>query len=84
MVRYILDNGNRKASSGDEDLVFTVMKNMLVQFCQAVAELHPSIHPSVCSSFSICQVGGISSQRYDCENTATTVANNEMILQTEG
>lgn len=47
MVRYILDNGNRKASSGDEDLVFTVMKNMLVQFCQAVAELHPSIHPSV-------------------------------------
>lgn len=43
MVRYILDNGNRKASSGDEDLVFTVMKNMLVQFCQAVAELHPSI-----------------------------------------
>lgn len=47
MVRYILDNGNRKASSGDEDLVFTVMKNMLVQFCQAVAELHPSIRPSV-------------------------------------
>lgn len=80
MVRYILDNGNRKASSGDEDLVFTVMKNMLVQFCQAVAELHPSIR----SSFSICQVGGISSQRYDCENTATTVANNKMILQTEG
>lgn len=80
MVRYILDNGNRKASSGDEDLVFTVMKNMLVQFCQAVAELHPSVRPS----FSICQVGGISSQRYDCENTATTVANNEMILQTEG
>lgn len=43
MVRYILDNGNRKASSGDEDLVFTVMKNMLVQFCQAVAELHLSV-----------------------------------------
>uniref|UniRef100_A0AAX7V821 Diacylglycerol kinase n=1 Tax=Astatotilapia calliptera TaxID=8154 RepID=A0AAX7V821_ASTCA len=45
MVRYILDNGNRKASSGDEDLVFTVMKNIGETVLHQAASL---CHRTIC------------------------------------
>uniref|UniRef100_A0A3B4H1X4 Diacylglycerol kinase n=1 Tax=Pundamilia nyererei TaxID=303518 RepID=A0A3B4H1X4_9CICH len=45
MVRYILDNGNRKASGGDEDLVFTVMKNIGETVLHQAASL---CHRTIC------------------------------------